>query len=361
MKPNIIRRKSRAVRVGDLKVGGKNPILIQSMTNTDTKDVKATIDQIKRLQKAGCEIIRVSVPDKESALALKEIKKGIDMPLVADIHFDWQLALESIKNGADEIRINPGNIGDKEKVMAIAKSAKKNKIAIRVGINGGSLQRDILHKYKDKVTPEGLVESALRSIKLLEDCNFKDIIISIKSTDVLTTIKSHQLLAEKGDWPFHIGITEAGRARAGIVKSSLGIGGLLMSGLGDTVRVSLSGDPEEEVKVGWDILKSLKLREKGLSIISCPTCSRTKIPVEQIAKFLEDNSDEFEKEPIKIAVMGCIVNGLGEAKEADLAFVGIENGKASFFRKGKFVKNLDPNKIISFIKELISSDNLYKI
>ncbi len=359
MKSSIVRRKSRVIKIGDLRIGGKNPILVQSMTNTDTKDVKATIDQIKRLQKAGCEIIRVSVPDKESALALKAIKKEIDIPLVADIHFDWQLALRAIKNGADKIRINPGNIGDKENIMAIAKEAKKNKVAIRVGINGGSLQRDILHKYKDKVTPEGLVESALRSIKLLEDCNFKDIVVSIKSTDVLTTIKSHQLLAEKGDWPFHLGITEAGRARTGIVKSSLGIGGLLINGIGDTLRVSLSGDPEEEVKVGWDMLKSLGLREKGLSIISCPTCSRTKIPVEKIAKFLEDNSDKFEKEPIKIAVMGCIVNGLGESREADLAFVGIENGKASFFKKGKFIKNLDPNKIDSFVKELINSNNLY--
>jgi len=353
MKIEIPRRKTREIKVGHLKIGGDNPILIQSMTNTDTKDSKATIDQIKRLEKAGCEIIRVSVPDEESALSLKEIKKNINIPLVADIHFDWKMAIESIKNGADEIRINPGNIGNEEKVKLIAEEARKNNVAIRVGINAGSLQIDILHKYNDKITPEGLVESAMRSINLLEKFGNENLVISIKSTDVLMTIKSHEILASKGDWPFHIGITEAGRARAGIVKSSLGIGGLLLKGMGDTLRVSLSGDPEEEVKVGWDILKSLGLREKGLTVISCPTCSRTKIPVEDIAKYLEDNSDSFGDKPIKIAVMGCIVNGLGEAKEADLAFVGIEKGKASFFKKGEFVENLEPDKIKSFIEDLI--------
>jgi len=353
MKIEIPRRKTREIKIGHLKLGGNNPILVQSMTNTDTKDSKATIDQIKRLEKAGCEIIRVSVPDQESALALKEIKKNISIPLVADIHFDWKMAIESIRNGADKIRINPGNIGDEEKVRLIAEEAKKNNVGIRVGINSGSLQKDILHKYNDKVTPEGLVESAIRSINLLEKFGIKDIVVSIKSTDVLTTIKSHEILADKGDWPFHLGITEAGIARTGIVKSSLGIGGLLLNGIGDTVRVSLSGDPEEEVKVGWEILKSLGLRERGLTVISCPTCSRTKIPVEGIAKYLENNSDSFGDKPIKIAVMGCIVNGLGEAKEADLAFVGIEKGKASFFKKGEFIENLEPDKINDFIKDLI--------
>ncbi len=353
---NIKRRKTRVVRIGSLNVGGDNPVPVQSMTNTDTKDVEATVNQIERLVKAGCEIIRVSVPDMESAEALGEIKKRVDVPVVADIHFDWQLAIASIKNGADKIRINPGNIGSEEKVKAIAEEAKKRGVAIRVGINSGSLQKDILEKYNDKVTPEGLSESALRSIMMLEKVGFKDIIVSIKSTDVLSTIRSHEILSEEGDWPFHLGITEAGRARTGIVKSTLGIGGLLLTGIGDTIRVSLSGDPEEEVKVGWEILKSLGLRSRGLTVISCPTCARTKIPVEKIAIRLEELSDDFGSDPVKIAVMGCIVNGLGEAREADMAFVGIEKGKASFFRKGEFVENIAPEKIVSFVDDLIKNE-----
>ncbi len=350
---NIERRKTRVVNVGSVKIGGDNPIPVQSMTNTDTKDVEATLEQIERLKKAGCEIIRVSVPDMDSAKALREIKKRAGIPVVADIHFDWELALASIESGADKIRINPGNIGSEEKVRAIAEEAKKKGIAIRVGINSGSLQRDILEKYNDKVTPEGLVESAMRSIEMLENADFNDIIVSIKSTDVLSTIRSHEILAEKGDWPFHLGITEAGRARTGIVKSSLGIGGLLLSGIGDTIRVSLSGDPTEEVKVGWEILKSLGLRSRGLTVISCPTCARTKIPVEKIAIRLDELSEELGSEPLKVAVMGCIVNGLGEAREADIAFVGIEKGKASFFRKGEFVENIDPDKIVDFVNKLV--------
>ncbi len=352
---NIKRRKTRVVNVGLVKIGGDNPISVQSMTNTDTKDVEATLEQIERLKKVGCEIIRVSVPDMASAKALREIKKRAGIPVVADIHFDWELALASIENGADKIRINPGNIGSEEKVRVIAEEAKKKGVAIRVGINSGSLQRDILEKYNDKVTPEGLVESAMRSIKMLESADFNDIIVSIKSTDVLSTIRSHEILAEKGDWPFHLGITEAGRARTGIVKSSLGIGGLLLSGIGDTVRVSLSGDPTEEVKVGWEILKSLGLRLRGLTVVSCPTCARTKIPVEKIAIRLEELSEEFGSEPLKVAVMGCIVNGLGEAREADIAFVGIESGKASFFKKGEFVENINPDKIVDFVNKLVEN------
>lgn len=352
---NIKRRKTRVVRIGSVNTGGDNPISVQSMTNTDTKDIKATINQIEKLVKAGCEIIRVSVPDIKSAEALGEIKKKISIPVVADIHFDWELAIASIKNGADGIRINPGNIGSEEKVRVIAEEAKKKGIAIRVGINSGSLQKDILEKYNDKVTPEGLAESALRSIRMLEKSGFKDIIVSIKSTDVLSTIRSHEILVKEGDWPFHLGITEAGRARTGIVKSALGIGGLLLSGIGDTIRVSLSGDPTEEVKVGWEILKSLGLRSRGLTVISCPTCARTKIPVEKIAIHLENLSEDFGSQPIKIAVMGCIVNGLGEAQEADMAFVGIEKSKASFFKKGEFVQNIASEKIISFIDDLIKN------
>ncbi len=345
------KRKTRKIKVGNLFIGGNSPIIVQSMTNTDTKDIKATVFQIKRLEKLGCEIIRVSVPDIESAKALKKIKRQITIPLVADIHFDYKLAIASIENGADKIRINPGNIGSKEKVGEIIKIAKKNKISIRIGINSGSLERDILKKYNDKVTAQGLVESTLRSIKLVESFNFKDIIVSIKAPNVLLTIETCQLLAQKGDWPIHLGITEAGRSDAGIVKSSLGIGYLLLQGIGDTIRVSLSGPPEQEVKVGWDILKSLNLRKRGVEIISCPTCARTKIPVEQIAQYIEETGEDFIEKPIKIAVMGCVVNGLGEAKESDFAFVGMENKKIGFFKNGKFVCYQNPLKFKKFIKK----------
>jgi len=352
----ILRRKTRIVGVGNIKVGGKNPILVQSMTNTDTKDIKATIGQAKALEKAGCEIIRVSVPDMDSARALKRIREKISVPLVADIHFDWKLAVESISQGADKIRINPGNIGNEDGLRAIVSAAKKKKVSIRVGINSGSLDRDILKKHKDKVTPEGMAEAALRSIRILEKMKFKDIIVSAKSTDVLTTIRCYRILAQEGDWPFHLGITESGRAMAGLVKSSIGMGGLLLEGIGDTIRVSLSGDPVGEVKAGFEILKALHLRERGLNIISCPTCARTKIPVEKINVFFESFSEKLGPKPLKIAVMGCIVNGLGEAREADYAFVGIEERKASFFKKGKFVCNLKPGEIIGFAQKLMKAE-----
>ena len=362
----IIRRKTRIVKVGDVKIGGNSPISVQSMTNTDTKDIKATVKQIKELEKAGCEIVRAGLPDMESARVIGKIKKQINIPLVADIHFDYKIAIEAINQGADKIRINPGNIGGsaaspqerKERVKAIIEAAKKRKIPIRIGINSGSLERDLLKKYKDKVTPEALVESALRSIKLLEGFNFRDIIIALKSTDVLTTVRAYEILSKKGDWPFHLGITEAGMAITGIVKSSIGIGSLLLKGIGDTIRVSLSGPPIEEVKVGWEILKDLGLREKGLTVISCPTCARTKIPVAEIAKYLEGLSD-FIKKPIKIAVMGCIVNGLGEARHTDLAVVGMENRKAAIFKKGKFIKNIPPEEVKPFLKEILCGKGNY--
>lgn len=352
----INRRKTRIIKVGDRVIGGSNLILVQSMTNTVTEDVQATVDQIKELEKLGCEIVRVSVPNESAAKALREIKKGINIPLVADIHFDWNLAIQAIDYGADKIRINPGNL-DKTKLKLIVKSAKKRKIPIRIGVNGGSLSKDILRKYGDKVTPEGLVESAENSINLVQGMNFEDIIVSIKSSDVLTTIEAHQILSQKGDWPFHVGITEAGYALSGTVKSSLGIGALLLTGIGDTIRVSLTGDPRNEVKVAWEILKSLHIRERGLSIVSCPTCARTKIPVEGIVSHLERFSEEFLEKPIKIAVMGCIVNGLGEAKEADMAFVGLENRKIAFFRKGKFVINFDPEEIFDSIDRIMKEKN----
>jgi len=353
LKEKIIRRKTKIIKVGNVKIGGNNPISIQSMTNTDTKDVEATVRQIKELEKAGCEIIRVAVPDMESARAIKKIKKQITIPLAADIHFDYKLAIESINQGADKIRINPGNIGNKEKIKAIVDMAKRKNIPIRIGVNSGSLGWDLLKKYKERVIPEALVESALCSVRTLESFKFNKIIISLKSSDVLTSVRAYEILSKKGDWPFHLGITEAGRARAGIVKSSIGIGSLLIKGIGDTIRVSLSGPPIEEVKVGWEILKSLKLRERGLTIISCPTCARTKIPVAEIAEYIEGFSDRFGEEPLKIAVMGCIVNGLGEARDADLAVVGMENKKAAIFKKGKFIKNIKPKEIKLFFKKIL--------
>ena len=347
------RRKTRQIKVGNVKIGGNAPISVQSMTNTVTKDVKATVKQIKELEKAGCEIIRVGVPDMESAKAIRKIKTKINIPLVADIHFDYRLAIESINQGADKIRINPGNIGNKEKVKAIVETAKKRNIPIRIGVNSGSLEWDLLKKYREKVTAEALVESAIRSIRFLERLSFNDIVIALKSPNVLTTVKAYEILAGKGDWPFHLGITEAGRARTGIVKSSIGIGSLLLKGIGDTIRVSLSGSSIEEVKVGWEILKSLGLRERGPTVISCPTCARTKIPVEEIAKYIESFSDRLGKKPFKVAVMGCIVNGLGEAREADLAVVGMENKKAAIFKKGKFIKNIKPKEVKSFFKKVL--------
>jgi (E)-4-hydroxy-3-methylbut-2-enyl-diphosphate synthase len=353
LKKNMTRKKTRVVAIGQVKIGGKNPILVQSMTNTDTRNVSATLKQIKELEKAGCEIIRVSVPDLKSAQALKAIKKKINIPLVADIHFDWRLAVESIKQGADKIRINPGNIGSDDNVKEIVKAARKNKVAIRVGINSGSLPKDILKKNKDKVTAQGMAQAALRSINTLEKFNFRKIVVSVKSSDVVTAVECYKIISSKGDWPLHLGITESGRAMAGIVKSSMGIGSLILQGIGDTIRVSLSGDPVQEVKAGWEILKSASVRERGLTVVSCPTCARTKIPVEKINFLLEKMSEKVEIKPTKIAVMGCIVNGLGEAKEADFAFVGIEKNKASFFEKGKFVCNLEPKEIALFAEKLI--------
>jgi (E)-4-hydroxy-3-methylbut-2-enyl-diphosphate synthase len=352
----INRRKTRVVKIGNRAIGGSNSILIQSMTNTATEDVRATVDQIKQLERLGCEIVRVSVPHEAAAKALLEIKKEINIPLVADIHFDWNLAIQAINYGADKIRINPGNL-EKTKLKLVVESAKKRKIPIRIGVNGGSLPKDILKKYGDRVTPEGLVESVENSINLIQEMDFFDIVVSMKSSDVLMTIEAHKILSQKGDWPLHVGVTEAGHALSGTVKSSLGIGALLLAGIGDTIRVSLTGDPQNEVKAAWEILKSLHIRERGLSIVSCPTCARTKIPVEKIVSYLERFSEEFSSKPIKIAVMGCIVNGLGEAKEADMAFVGLENKKIAFFRKGKFVANFDPEDVFDSIDKIMTEKN----
>jgi len=345
----ILRRKTKVVKIGDLKVGGGFPILVQSMTNTDTKDIKKTVKQIKELENAGCEIIRVAVPDMESAKAIKKIKNKIKTPLVADIHFDWKLAVESILQGADKIRINPGNIGDKDGVRKIINAAKFKKIPIRIGVNSGSLEKDLLKKYHNRPIFGALVESALRSIKLLEKFNFFDIVVSLKSSDVLTMVKAYEILSKKNDYPLHLGVTEAGTAQVGTIKSSIGIGNLLLNGIGDTIRVSLSADPREEVKAGWEILKSLKIRERGLSVVSCPTCARTQLPVEEIAHYIEGLSGNF-KRPFKVAVMGCTVNGVGEAKESDFAIIGISKDKAAIFKKGRFLKNINKEEVRRYLK-----------
>lgn len=349
------RRRTKVINIGGVKIGGKNPVRIQSMTNTQTLNVKATVRQILELEKVGCEIVRVGVPDFKSAEAIKEIKKKIHAPLVADIHFNPQLAIVSIENGADKIRINPGNIKDREGLAELVRLAKRSKIPIRIGVNSGSLAKEILEKYKGKVTIEALVESALKSIKFLENLNFYNIVLSLKATDVLTTIEAYKIISRKVDYPLHLGVTEAGRAETGIVKSALGIGVLLLEGIGDTIRVSLSGDPKEEIKIGLEILKNLKLRE-GLLMISCPTCARTKIEVEGIERFLETIIPlEVQKQEKKIVIMGCTVNGIGESKDADLGIVGINRGEAGIFKKGKLVKKIKEKDLKKYLKREVKS------
>lgn len=323
------------------------PVRVQSMTNTPTWDVVKTVKQIKELEKAGCEIIRVSVPDMKSALAIKEIKKRIGIPLVADIHFSDQLALEAIKQGADKIRINPGNF-PKKGLKAIVQLAKKKGIPIRIGINSGSLEKDIQGK-RNKATPEMMVKSALRNIKLIEKLGFKDLVISLKAPDVLRTVKAHELLSKKTNYPIHIGITEAGTDFSGTIKSSVGLGYLLLKGIGDTIRVSLSADPVREVEVAWEILKDLELRERGARIVSCPTCARTTINVIGMAKELERITAPL-KRPVKIAVMGCIVNGLGEGKESALAIVGSGKNMALLMKNGKIIEKGREKEIFSKLK-----------
>ena len=308
-----MRRKTRKVYYGNVAVGGGAPVTVQSMTNTKTADVEATVKQIRDLSAAGCEIIRVAVPDMEAAKKLGEIKEHIDIPLIADIHFDYRLALEAIEQGVDGLRLNPGNIGQAERVREIAHRAREAGIPIRVGVNSGSIEKGILAKYGGP-TAEGMVESALNQIRILEENDFQDIVISLKATDVMMTIRAYELMAEKVDYPFHIGITEAGTIWSGTIKSAAGIGALLSRGIGDTIRVSLTGDPLEEVRVGWQILKSLRLRKRGAEIISCPTCGRTEIDLISLANQVEKMLEKYDKE-ITVAVMGCVVNGPGEARK----------------------------------------------
>ena len=340
----------RTVNVGGVKIGGGNPVSIQSMTNTDTRNVLETAKQIKRLTKAGCEIVRVAVPDMEAAKAVSEIKKLISIPLVCDIHFDYRLALECIKGGADKIRINPGNIGDTERVKAVAYACGERGIPIRIGVNGGSLEKNILLKYK-KPTADALVESAFSHIKILEDLDFHDIIVSMKVSDVSEMIKAYKKFDTMSDIPLHIGVTEAGTKNAGMIKSAVGIGSLLSCGIGDTMRVSLTADPEEEIYAAKEILKTLGLRKGGARLISCPTCGRTRIDMIPIATEVEKRIRNIDKD-ITVAVMGCAVNGPGEAREADIGVAG-GIGEGLIFRKGEILKKVPETDIIPVLMEEI--------
>lgn len=344
----IRRKKTRKIRIGDKYIGGNAPVLVQSMTNTQTIDVKATVAQIKRLENAGCEVVRVAVPDMAAAKAVSKIKSRIDIPLVADIHFSHLLALEAIDQGVDKIRFNPGNIGSIEKVQQLVKVCKRKKIPIRIGINGGSLEKDILAKYKNKVTAEGMVESAMRHIKILEKLNFKDIAISLKASDIERTVESYKMLSQKVDYPLHLGITEAGTIFRGTVMSAIGIGHLLYEGIGDTIRVSLTADPVEEMKVAWEILRSLKLRKKGITVTSCPTCGRAKIDLIGLAKKVEKLVEGVDKD-LHVAVMGCVVNGPGEAREADLAVIGGEK-VGLICRKGEIIRKVAEKDLLKEFK-----------
>ncbi|MCR4434599.1 MAG: flavodoxin-dependent (E)-4-hydroxy-3-methylbut-2-enyl-diphosphate synthase [Eubacteriales bacterium] len=341
---NIIRRReTKKIRVGDRFIGGDAPVTVQSMTNTDTRDVNATVEQIKRLEEAGCDIVRVAVPDNQAAEAVGKIKKSIKIPLVADIHFDYRLALACMKNGADKIRLNPGNIGGIDRVKAVADMAKSRGIPIRIGVNSGSVEKHILEKY-GRVTPEGMVESALNHSKILEDLDFDLILFSLKASSVPLTIAAYRLMSEKTQYPLHIGVTEAGTIFGGTVKSSVGLGCLLAEGIGDTLRVSLTGDPVEEVKVGLEILKSLGMRKNGIELISCPTCGRCGIDLVRIARQVEDRLRGSPKN-IKVAIMGCVVNGPGEAREADIGIAG-GKGEALLFKKGEILRKVPEDKVV---------------
>ncbi|MBU3098849.1 MULTISPECIES: flavodoxin-dependent (E)-4-hydroxy-3-methylbut-2-enyl-diphosphate synthase [Clostridium] len=344
-------RKTKKIKIGDLYIGGDSKIAVQSMTNTDTRDVEATIKQILELEKVGCDIVRCAVPDMVAAEAIKDIMKGIHIPLVADIHFDYRLALKVIENGVSKLRINPGNIGNIDRIKLVADAAKAKGIPIRIGVNSGSLEKDILKKY-GHVCAQALVESALKHVKILESLNFYDIVISIKSSDVVMMIESYKLLSGMVDYPLHLGVTEAGTTWRGTIKSSVGIGALLASGIGDTIRVSLTGDVVDEVKVGIEILKSLGYIDDGIKFVSCPTCGRTQINLIKIANEVEKRL-EFCNKNIKIAVMGCIVNGPGEAREADIGIAG-GDGVGLIFKKGEIIRTVKEEDLV---EELIREVN----
>lgn len=344
----MYRNLTKEVSVGNVKIGGENPVAIQSMTNTPTEDVDATVEQILRLEAAGCEIIRCAVPTMEAAEALREIKKRIHIPLVADIHFDYRLAIASIENGADKIRINPGNIGSADRVKAVVDKAKEYQIPIRVGVNSGSLEKPFLEKY-DQVTAQGIVESALDKVRMIEDMGYDNLVVSIKSSDVLMCVEAHELIAKQCPYPLHVGITEAGTVYSGNVKSSVGLGIILHEGIGNTIRVSLTGDPAEEVRTAKLILKTLGLRKGGIEVVSCPTCGRTKIDLIGLAGQVEKMVEDIPLD-IKVAVMGCAVNGPGEAKEADIGIAG-GIGEGLLIKKGQIVKKVKEEDLLSTLRQ----------
>lgn len=343
------RMETREVRIGDRVIGGGNPILIQSMCNTKTEDAKATTEQILRLERAGCEIVRVAVPTMEAAESLKKIKKQIHIPLVADIHFDYRLAIAAIECGADKIRINPGNIGAKERVQVVVDKAKEYEVPIRVGVNSGSLEKALIEKYAG-VTAEGLVESALSKAAWIESMGYDNLVISIKSSDVMMCVQAHELISKRTHYPLHVGITEAGTVTSGNIKSAIGLGLILNQGIGDTIRVSLTGDPVEEVKSAKLILRTLGLKKGGIEVVSCPTCGRTRIDLIGLAGQVENMVAEFDHLNIKVAVMGCVVNGPGEAREADLGIAG-GIGEGLLIRHGQVVKKLPENELLPALRE----------
>lgn len=344
----MLRNETREVRIGDVVIGGNQPVAIQSMTNTKTEDVQATVEQILRLEAAGCEIVRCTVPTQEAAEALREIKKQIHIPLVADIHFDYKMAIAAIENGADKIRINPGNIGSKERVKAVVDKAKEYNVPIRVGVNSGSLEKPLLEKYGG-VTAEGIVESALDKVRMIEELGFDNLVVSIKSSDVMMCIKAHELLAPQCPYPLHVGITESGTVYSGNIKSSVGLGIILHEGIGNTIRVSLTGDPVEEIRSAKLILKTLGLRTGGIEVVSCPTCGRTRINLIELANQVEQMVQEFPLD-IKVAVMGCVVNGPGEAKEADIGIAG-GIGEGLLIKKGEIMRKVKEEELLETLRQ----------
>ncbi len=344
----MYRDNTKVVQIGDRKIGGGNPILIQSMTNTPTQDVAATVAQILELEAAGCEIIRCTVPDMEAAKALAEIKKQIHIPLVADIHFDYKMAIAAMEYGADKIRINPGNIGSVDRVKAVVDVAKERNIPIRIGVNSGSLEKQLVEKYHG-VTAEGIVESALDKVRIIEDLGYDNLVVSIKSSDVLMCVKAHEILADKTKYPLHVGITESGTIQSGNIKSAIGLGIILNQGIGDTIRVSLTGNPVEEIKSAKLILRTLGLRKGGIEVVSCPTCGRTKIDLIGLATKVEKLVEDYPLD-IKVAVMGCVVNGPGEAKEADIGIAG-GIGEGLLIKKGEIIRKVPETELLGVLKE----------
>lgn len=348
MEKGITRKNTRVVNVGGVLIGGGNPIAIQSMTNTKTEDVHATVEQISRLADAGCEIIRCAVPTMEAAEAIGRIKKQVKLPVVADIHFDYRLAIAAMENGVDKIRINPGNIGDIERIRAVVNTAKERDIPIRVGVNSGSLEKSLVEKYGG-VTAEGIVESALDKVRIIEELGYDKLVISIKSSDVMMCVRAHELIAQRTDYPLHVGITESGTVLTGSIKSAIGLGLILSQGIGDTIRVSLTGDPLEEIRAARTILKTLGIRRTGIEIVSCPTCGRTSIDLIGLAGKVEQLAAAYDHLNLKLAVMGCVVNGPGEAKEADLGVAG-GRGEGVLIRKGEVIRKMPEGELLDALK-----------